>query len=335
MSDFIQNIQRGTEAALRTRGSRRGFLHTGALALGAAANLADFDGIQFGIQALQSGILVASDARTQRTAAAAQVCEPLPTDGRPPLCTTTDTALWAQSYFGGFYFEDRNGNEKYEPKDGDEAIQGVKARQILVEEIAFSGWGDFVQLNPASRTIHPDGRVSYQDVKAGKNSGERFVEKWTIFKLPAEDGGKGIGFDLRTGRDRLYVTVDANTTVDKVWGPIDNEARHNRVDRNECKGACGWNCVRFIQFSRLIAAASPDLNSVVSDEMIHKDKNNGRISSYTDFLWLWQSAELSEKHFDYNRISTPLTDALRASEKVVKSEVIIPKDTVSYDNYTR
>lgn len=280
-----------------------------------------------------AGLLIARQSRP-REASAAPACPPQSTDGRPALCTTVaDDERWTgESQFGGFYFEDKNGNGTYD--QGDVAVQGVKDRQILVEEIAAAGSSDYVQLNPNSRRIVSiDGKptVFYDDIKGGNNPRERFVSRWTVFRIPS-DGGVGIGIDVRTGMDRLVVAASAGETIDKIWGPIDPEVREQT---DACGGKCGWNCERWIQFSRLKAGATFDLNGVVPTDQIHRDRETGLLSSYTDYVHLWETPELAERHRDYSRISTPLTDALRKSEGVVPSYVLIPRATVRYNNNSR
>jgi hypothetical protein len=287
-------------------------------------------GSSVNFRALPSGLFVASDPIADRLQAAANAgCGPLPTDGRPPLCTTTENDIYGQSYFGGFYFED-DGDFEFTSGTADDPIQGVKDRQILVEEIRFAGSGDFVQLNPKSRRVNGS-EVSYEDVKAGKNSGTRFVERWTVFRLPA-DGGDGLGIDLRTGSNRLLIAINGGSLVDKVWAPIDDG---KRAERHECSGDCGWNCVRFIQFTRLKAGTVVDLNKVIPNEAIHTDQRTGRLSSYTDYIWLWDTMDLSNAHVDYSAISTPLTEDLRRSEGVVRRYVNIPGRVVPYTNHSR
>jgi hypothetical protein len=155
---------------------------------------------------LPSGLAIASDLVADRLQTAVNAsCGPLPTDGRPPLCTTTENDVYGQSFFGGFYFED-DGDFEFTSGSADVPVQGVKDRQILVEEIRFAGSGDYVQLNPRSRRVNGS-EVSYEDIKAGKNSGTRFVEKWTVFRLPA-DGGDGLGFEFwRSTGIRAFVLL--------------------------------------------------------------------------------------------------------------------------------
>lgn len=280
-----------------------------------------------------AGLLLARQLRA-KDVSAAPACPPQSTDGRPALCTTVqDDESWiGKSRFGGFYFDDNNGNGTYDK--GDVAVQGVKDRQILVEEIKAAGSSDFVQLNPNSRRIvMVDGkpRVFYDDIKGGNNPRERFVERWTIFKIPA-DGGVGMGIDVRNGLDRLVVAALPGQTVDKIWGPVNKAVRFETDDRS---GPCNWNCERWIQFSRLTKGGNPDLNGVVPNDLIHRDRATGLLSSYTDYIHLWETEELADKHIDYSRANTPLTDALRRSEDVVASYVFIPRDTVRYQINSR
>ena len=301
MSDRIQNIQK----------SRRALLRGGAAAVATA------------------GLLLASDSRVARIANALAGCEPLPTDGKDPLCVTAGSDVFGQLQIGGFYFNDRNGDEQF-TSNIDEPEQGVKDRRILVEQIKFAGSGDYIQLNPNSRKV--DGKtVTYEDVKAGKNSGIRTVKSWTIFELPA-DGGDGLGVDKRTGRDRLVIDVRGGSLIDKVWAPVDDG---KRAERHECSGNCQWNCVRFYQFSRLKSNAQIDLSGVVYNDSIHRDLRNGLLSSYTDYAWLWETKALSDAHVDYSAISTPLTPELREKEGVVKSFVSIPRPLTPYTNFSR
>lgn len=280
-----------------------------------------------------AGLLIARQSRA-KVVSAAPACPPQSTDGRPAVCTTVaDDERWTGlSQFGGHYFEDKNGNGTYD--QGDVAVQGVKDRQILVEEIAAVGSSDFVQLNPNSRRIITvDGKptVFYDDIKGGNNPRERVVSRWSVFRIPS-DGGVGIGIDVRTGMDRLVVAAAAGETVDKIWGPIDPEVREQT---DACAGRCGWNCERWIQYSRLKVGATFDLNGVVPNDQIHRDRETGLLSSYTDYIHLWETWDLAQRHMDYSRINTPLTDALRKSEGVVPSYVFIPRDTVRYNNNSR
>lgn len=314
---------------LAATGVRAAELYTGRVAAASRAALVD-QGASVNVRVLPSGLAIASDLVADRLQTAVNAsCGPLPTDGRPPLCTTTENDVYGQSFFGGFYFED-DGDFEFTSGSADVPMQGVKDRQILVEEIRFAGSGDYVQLNPRSRRVNGS-EVSYEDVKDGKNSGTRFVEKWTVFRLPA-DGGEGLGFDLRTNSNRLLIAINGGSLIDKVWAPIDDG---KRAERHECSGNCGWNCVRFIQFTRLKAGTVVDLNKVVPNEAIHTDQRTGLLSSYTDYIWLWDTMELSNLHVDYSAISTPLTDALRRSEGVVKSYVNIPGRLSPYTNHSR
>lgn len=303
MSDRIQNIQ-------KSAASKRELFRYG---LAAAA-----------------GLVFASDPRISQVANALTECGPLPTDGRDPLCTTAGSDVFGQLQIGGFYFNDKDGDHQF-TSGVDEPVQGVKDRRILVEEIRFAGSGDFVQLNPNSRRV--DGNnVTYQDVKEGRNSGTRTVEKWTIFELPS-DGGDGLGVDKRTGRDRLIIDVRGGSLVDKVWSAVDDG---KRADRHECTGNCQWNCVRFYQFSRLKSGAQiGDLSVVIPNEAIHRDTRTNILSSFTDYAWLWETRALSNSHVDYSAISTSLTPELREKEGVVDSYVAIPRRLAPYTNFSR
>lgn len=302
MSDRIQNIQK----------SRRAFLY------GAAA----------------VGGLILADAKIARATAAVADCGPLPTDGRDPLCVTTDNDIFGQVQIGGFYFES-TGDRKDKPDNQftsgiDIPVQGVKDRRILVEQIKFAGSGDYIQLNPNSRKVEGD-VVTYQDVKEGRNSGTRQVEAWTVFELPA-DGGDGLGIDKRTGRDRLVIDIRGGSLVDKVWASVDDG---KRFDRHECSGNCQWNCVRFYQFSRLKANAQiGDLSAIIPTEAIHRDAR-GLLSSFTDYAWLWDTKGASNAHVDYSAINTSLTPELREKERVVPSYVAVPRKLVPYTNFSR
>lgn len=306
MSDRIQNIQKGREVD----SSRRRFLRTAGLVL--------------------AGSALALASRAQRIASASG-CAPLPTDGKDPLCVEAGSDVFGAYNFGGFYFNDVDGDREF-TSGIDQPVQGVKDRRILVEVIRAKGSGDYIQLNPESRTVNGN-EVSYEDVKAGKNSGRRFVDRWTIFQLP-DNGGDGLGTDLRTGNKRLVLAASAGDLVDKVWSPVDDG---KRAERHECSGSCQWNCVVFVQFSRLAKNANASINdSVVQNDAIHRDptKRNTR-TSYTDYAWLWETRVLSEAHIDYSAITTPLTDELRRAEDVVQSYVNVPRKLVPYNNYSR
>ncbi len=314
-----------------TRTSRRGFFQRAGLAAAGAvaANTVDLDGLKMGVQLLNSGLSIATDLRTRRIAAAQ--CAPQSTDGKDPLCVEAGSDVFGQSYIGGFYFDDRDGDREF-TSGIDHPVQGVKDRRILVEVIRAKGSGDYIQLNPESRKVEGD-QVSYEDVKAGKNSGTRFVERWTIFQLP-NDGGDGLGTDLRTGNRRLILAASAGDLVDKVWAPVDDG---KRAERHECSGNCQWNCVVFLQFSRLAKNAKVNLNdAVVQNDAIHRDPTKGDVrSSFTDYAWLWENRDLSEAHVDYSAINTPLTPELRKNEGVVQSFVSVPAKLMPYNNLSR
>lgn len=298
--------------------------------------------------ALAVGLLALSGDQTQKVSAAsldnlsygvgAADCPPLPTDGRPaPFCLVPEgTNFTGQSYFGGAYFEDSNGDGRL--NNGEVRVQGVSGRAVLVEEFEPEGSSDNVQIDPTTRAIkeiNGQQRVVYLDVK-DIDKGiviERVVRNWTIFRIPEEeDKNEGIGYDMRNpGSDLLTVSARAGTLADKVWAnrryPDKNRIGHN------CEGDCGWNCGQWIQFSKIKPSQLPniDLNGLVKNEQIDKDPQ-GKVVSYTDLVWLWDGEELAARNRDFNAINTPLNDMLRRLDKVKPHFVRVPGNTVPYNN---
>lgn len=324
MSDRIQNTQKGREA----NPSRRRFFQAGlAFAGAAAANTVDLDGLQVGVQLLNSGLAVATDLRATRIANA-QACVD---DGKPEACVNTGWDLVGKSRFGGHYFEDNNKNGTFD--DGDEAVQGVRGRRFVVGVMAPIGHDDFAQLDPSSAKEYPDGRVSFMDVKAGRNSGERFISTWDIFEIPMDpESNKGIGYSKRTGSEFLTLSAKRGDLVDKIYG----KTFGREAATGKCAEVCLLEpqCVWTIVFGRALKDAQIDLNGSFPLKALRTDPQGKEATLFSDFIYGWKPQD-ADAHIDFNRINSVLTPALRKSDEVVKSEVIIPMRTVRYDNYSK
>lgn len=246
-------------------------------------------------------------------------CPPLPTDGKPAECTTVGEGqnLIGRTKISRYYFVDTNKDNNYDP--GDRDIMGVPNARLLIETLKPIGSSDFVQPDFESRTIQ-DATVYYLDKK---NKIMRPVQSTKILTVP-KDGGIGLALD-NSGNDTSEWRLSTGSTVDKIWGPLDPQAKR-RIESESCRPdiQCDWNCVQWILISRLMA------NADITRSPIHLLPNNvihrldGKISSIADFVYYWDT-NTQTVITDHSYINSPVVPGSEVWKKEELTEKYIER----------